>query len=83
MRVDDNPDMSCNRLMDSIDFLSDVRGKLRAEAYRNLPDVARDSGVPESTLKKIRSGEVKDPRISTVQALYAYFNRTTKETLHA
>lgn len=69
--------------MDSIDFLSEVRGKLRAEAYRNLPEVARDSGVPESTLKKIRSGEVKDPRVSTVQALYAYFHREDKRPAHA
>lgn len=74
MWVDNNPDLSDNRRMQSLDFLSDVRGKLRAESYSNLPVVAKNSGVPESTIKKIRSGEVKDPRISTVQALYAYFH---------
>lgn len=66
--------------MDSINFLSDVRLKLRAEAYRNLPHVARESGVPESTIKKIRSGEVQDPRVSTIQALYEYFRRSKKES---
>lgn len=66
--------------MDSTNFLSDVRLKLRAEAYRNLPRVARESGVPESTIKKIRSGEVRDPRVSTIQALYEYFRRLNKES---
>lgn len=61
--------------MTNFDLLSEVRQKLRAEAYRNLPLVAQRSGVPESTIKKIRSGEVKDLRISTVQALYTYFGR--------
>lgn len=72
--------------MNNLNLLSDVRHKLRAEAYRNLPKVALDSGVPESTLKKIRSGEVKDPRVSTVLALYEYFSRhpkPTKEPSHA
>lgn len=59
--------------MNKLNLLSDVRQKLRTEAYRNLPNVALGSGVPESTIKKIRSGEVKDPRVSTVQALYEYF----------
>lgn len=69
--------------MDTINFLTEVRRRLREEAYRDLPGVAKESGVPESTIKKIRSGEVKDPRISTVQALYAYFNRPAKEGTHA
>lgn len=71
--------------MEPNNLLSEVREKLRAEAYRTLPQVARDSGVPESTIKKIRSGEVKDPRISTIELLRAYFasRPDLKEAEHA
>lgn len=48
--------------------------RLRSTRYKDLPFVARDSGVPESTIKKIRSGEIKDPRVSTVQSLCDYFD---------
>ena len=38
-----------------------------------LPWVAQDSGISFATIRKIASGEVSDPRISTVQRLYDYF----------
>jgi len=37
------------------------------------PTVARESGVPYTTLTHIAQGHSRDPRISTVQALHDYF----------
>ncbi|HCP77730.1 MAG: hypothetical protein CML16_11110 [Pusillimonas sp.] len=49
-------------------LLSSVVVNLRLVKWGDLPRLAVDTAVPESTIKKIRSGEVKDPRISTVEA---------------
>lgn len=54
-------------------LLSSVVTNLRLVKWGDLPQLAVDTSVPESTIKKIRSGEVKDPRISTVEALHNYF----------
>lgn len=66
-------------------LLSDIVGRLRDIQWSRLPQVAADSGVPESTIKKIRSGEVKDPRLSTIESLQAYFAQRPelKEAEHA
>lgn len=66
-------------------LLSGVVQQLRRTKWSQLPQLAQAAGVPESTIKKIRSGEVKDPRFSTVQALDGYFRRQekTKEANHA
>lgn len=32
--------------------------------------------MPESTVRKLRYGEVKNPRVQTVQALHDYFERS-------
>ncbi|WP_244108842.1 hypothetical protein [Burkholderia anthina] len=37
------------------------------------PRIADESTVPYQTITKIACGFVRDPRISTVQALYDYF----------
>lgn len=58
-----------------IDLFRTVYARLRSVRYSDLSALAQQSGVPESTLKKIRSGEVRDPRISTAQALYDYFEK--------
>ncbi|WP_397475419.1 helix-turn-helix domain-containing protein [Pusillimonas sp.] len=54
-------------------LLIDVVTHLRGVKWSHLPKLAGDTGVPESTIKKIRSGEVKDPRISTIEALHHHF----------
>lgn len=43
---------------------------------KNIPQrqVARESGVPFSTVSKIAQGSVKEPSVHTVQRLYDYFN---------
>ncbi|TEA78664.1 helix-turn-helix domain-containing protein [Allopusillimonas ginsengisoli] len=64
-------------------LLFSVVAQLRGVKWSSLPQLADDTGVPESTIKKIRSGEVKDPRISTIEALHSYFTaRSTKEAEH-
>jgi hypothetical protein len=49
-----------------------VMAHLRA---KNVPQrtIARDSGVPFSTVCKIAQGSVTDPSVHTVQKLYDYF----------
>lgn len=66
-------------------LLIDVVAHLRGVKWSQLPKLAGDTGVPESTIKKIRSGEVKDPRISTIEALRNHFasGPEPKETSHA
>jgi predicted transcriptional regulator len=59
--------------MQKTDFLSPVLARLREVRHSDLGEVSRRSGVPESTLRKLRYGEVKDPRIQTVQSLHNYF----------
>lgn len=51
-----------------------VMGHLRA---KRIPQkqIARDSGVPFSTLCKIAQEDVKDPSVHTVQRLADYFAR--------
>jgi hypothetical protein len=42
--------------------------------------IARESGVPEKTLRKIYSGITSDPRSSTLDALRLFFERTEGPT---
>ena len=52
---------------------------------RTLPQrqVARESGVPFSTLSKIAQGAVKDPGVHTVQRLADFFARQQEESQKA
>ncbi|WP_427937004.1 hypothetical protein [Achromobacter marplatensis] len=59
--------------MEQTEILPPILARLREVKHSDLPEVARLSGVPESTLRKLRYGEVKDPRVQTVQALRNYF----------
>jgi predicted transcriptional regulator len=44
------------------------------EKRRNTwPVVARESGVPYSTIAKIAQGQIKDPKVGKVQRLANYF----------
>lgn len=63
------------RRMSEPTFLSSVLVRLSAVRFPDLPAVAEGSGVPESTVRKLRYGEVKNPRVQTVQALHDYFER--------
>jgi hypothetical protein len=46
---------------------------LREAMPRSWPEIARDSGVPERTICKIAYRETRDPRSSTLDALFNYF----------
>lgn len=61
----------------SINLYSFVMAHLRA---KRIPQrqIARESGVPFSTVCKIAQGCVTDPSVHTVQRLADYFN--TKES---
>jgi len=69
------------RRMNEPTFLSSVLARLSAVRFPDLPAVAAGSGVPESTVRKLRYGEVKNPRVHTVQALHDYFERTEDPAL--
>ncbi|CAB3688241.1 hypothetical protein LMG24238_02976 [Paraburkholderia sediminicola] len=43
------------------------------ETRGTWPEISDRSGVPYQTLTKIACGIVRDPRVSTVQALLDYF----------
>lgn len=62
------------------DFLGSVVKQLRAIRHCDLKRVGTESGVPESTLRKLYYGEVTNPRVNTVQALHDYFADQTKDT---
>lgn len=54
-----------------------VMAHLRAKAIPQK-QIARDSGVPFSTLSKIAQGAVKDPGVHTVQRLADYFAKQSQ-----
>ena len=45
------------------------------ESRGRWPDVARGSGVPISTVRKIAQGQIADPAVSKVEALADYFEK--------
>ncbi|MDE1138164.1 MAG: hypothetical protein PW999_00625 [Paraburkholderia tropica] len=46
-----------------------------AETRGRWPDVAKGSGVPISTVRKIAQGQIADPAVSKIEALTEYFER--------
>jgi predicted transcriptional regulator len=48
---------------------------LREAMPKNWPLIAKKSGVPETTIYKIAYQETKDPRTSTTEKLYEYFDK--------
>lgn len=54
----------------SIPAAADVRAALAALSYAQMQDLSRRSGVPFTTLWKIRSGETTNPGIETVKKFF-------------
>jgi predicted transcriptional regulator len=53
--------------------IESVIRNLRAAMPKRWPDIAQKSGVPVKTIEKIAYRETKDPRSSTLDALYEHF----------
>ena len=60
-----------------------VRARLEVLGHAQMQALARDSGVPFTTLWKIRSGETDNPRIETVRQFYAALPKRTPATTGA
>lgn len=54
----------------NIPAAAEVRARLEALSHAQMQVLARESGVPFTTLWKVRSGDTTDPRIDTVRKLY-------------
>jgi predicted transcriptional regulator len=57
-----------------VSILEQVKIKL-TESRGRWPEVAANSGVPVSTVRKIAQGVSRDPGVQTVQRLLDYFER--------
>lgn len=55
-----------------------VMERLRAKDFKQRL-VAKESGVPFSTVSKIAQGVVKHPSVHTIQKLYEYFDKKQAE----
>lgn len=64
---------------------ADTLHRLRSFKHSELKQIAMGAKLPEGTVRKIYYGEVKDPRVSTIEALHAYLASPspTQETEHA
>jgi hypothetical protein len=60
---------------------ADIRSLLCALGHAQMQQMAAVSGVPFTTLWKLRSGETVDPRLETVRSLLPHLMpRTQKAT---
>ncbi len=59
-------------LPDAIPSAKEVRNLLKRLKTVQVRELAIKSGVPFTTLLKVRDGETQDPRIETVRQLWAH-----------
>jgi predicted transcriptional regulator len=57
----------------NVPILDAVKSQLAKLRPSDFVALAKATGVPEGTIRKIHYGEVSDPRIGTVQKLHDYF----------
>ena len=55
---------------------------LRDSMPKRWPEIAKKTGVPEDTIRKIAYRDTKDPRSSTLDALHSYFEEESRLTIH-
>lgn len=55
--------------------LDEIRQRLASLSWSQLETLADEAGVPFHTLRKIATGETRDPRMSTAEQLREYFER--------
>jgi len=56
-----------------INFLAFVKSELAHLKPVQFEEVSKATGISIGTIRKIHYGEVEDPRVSSVQALYDFF----------
>jgi predicted transcriptional regulator len=54
----------------SVPSPAEVRAKLQPLTMAQLESLAGDSGVPFTTLVKVRNGQTENPRLDTVHAIW-------------
>jgi transcriptional regulator with XRE-family HTH domain len=57
------------------DILKPLQDFLAAASWPEVAEMAAATGVPETTIAKIKRGETENPRVKTVEALMAYVIR--------
>lgn len=67
----------------NIPTAAEVKGRLAALGYSEMQALAKSSGVPFTTLWKIRSGETPNPRIETVRLCYEALSTASREAAKA
>ncbi len=55
-----------------MDLLTPVLERLKSATEADMREIAEATGVPAPTIAKLKYGQTDDPRISTVQKLYAH-----------
>ena len=62
-----------------MDMLTPVMEKLKTSTEADVRAIADESGIPAPTILKIKYGQTPNPRVLTVQRLYAHlFERATQ-----
>lgn len=57
-----------------MDSLFDRTCALLSATDKPLPEVARDTGLPVSWLKKLKYGKIDDPSVNRIQRLYEFLS---------
>lgn len=65
----------------SVPSPSEVRAALERLGYSGMADLSKLSGVPSTTLDKIRRGETKDPGIATVNLFWPHVHKLKPQTV--
>jgi predicted transcriptional regulator len=61
-----------------IDLWTDARARVQRLPLSELTDVAAGSGVPLTTLVKIKYGTTRNPRVETVMKLIEHFQQAER-----
>jgi hypothetical protein len=67
---------SMNTHTSRIDFVVE---RLRGAMPKSWAGISAATGIPKDTIRKIAYREVKDPRSSTLDALYDYFESLAQD----
>lgn len=65
---------------ETIPTAAEIRERMSSLSYTQVTELARLSGVPLTTLWKVRNGETDNPRIDTVAQFLPHLEAAAKET---